>query len=37
MKTKPETFPIQVKRGSCVVKIYQEKKESGTYYRVSFY
>lgn len=37
MKTPSETFPILVKRGSCVVKIYQEKKESGTYYRVSFY
>lgn len=38
MKTKSEKFPISVRRGSSVVKIYRDKtKTSGTYYRVSFY
>ena len=37
MKTKSEKFPLSIRRGSSVVKIYQESKTSGTYYRVSFY
>jgi len=38
MKTKAETFPLIVRRGSSVVKIYRDDtKASGTYYRVSFY
>lgn len=38
MKTKAEKFPLVVKRGSAVVKIYRDDtKKSGTYYRVSFY
>jgi len=30
-------FPIQVKRGSSVVKIYRDRKGEGTYYRVVYY
>jgi integrase len=30
-------FPIVVKRGSCTVKIYRDRKPEGTYYRVSYY
>jgi integrase len=30
-------FPIQVKRGSQIVKIYRDRKEQRTYYRVVFY
>jgi len=37
MKTKSEKFPLTIRRGSSVVKIYEEAKASGTYYRVSFY
>lgn len=38
MKTKSEKFPITIRRGSSVVKIYRDKtKASGTYFRVSFY
>lgn len=38
MNTKREKFPLTIKRGSCAVKIYQDKtKPSGTYFRVSFY
>ena len=38
MTAKREKFPLTIKRGSCAVKIYQDKtKVSGTYYRVSFY
>jgi integrase len=29
-------FPIVVKRGSCVVKIYRDRKPSGTYFRVAY-
>jgi integrase len=29
-------FPITVKRGSCTVKIYRDKKRRGTYYRVAY-
>jgi integrase len=29
-------FPITVKRGSCTVKIYRDKKKRGTYYRVAY-
>ena len=38
MKTKPEKFPLTIRRGSSTVKIYRdETKTSGTYYRLSFY
>jgi len=37
MKTKTEKFPLTVRRGSSVVKIYREEKPSGAYFRVSFY
>jgi len=30
-------FPIVVKRGSCVVKIYRDRKPTGTYYRVAYH
>jgi integrase len=30
-------FPIEVKRGSSVVKIYRDRKGKGTYYRVVYY
>jgi integrase len=30
-------FPIEVKRGSSVVKIYRDRKGEGTYYRVVYY
>jgi integrase len=30
-------FPIVVKRGSCAVKIYRDRKPEGTYYRVVYY
>lgn len=30
-------FPILVKRGSSVVKIYHDRKPEGTYYRVTYY
>ena len=29
-------FPITVKRGSCTVKIYRDKKKRGTYFRVAY-
>src|SRR5438874_9034043 len=37
MSTKRVRFPIVVKRGSCAVKIYQERKPTGTYYRVCYH
>src|SRR5262249_55315567 len=36
MSTKRHRFPITVKRGSCVVKIYRDRKATGTYYRVAY-
>jgi integrase len=30
-------FPVEVKRGSTVVKIYRDRKGAGTYYRVVYY
>jgi integrase len=36
MKTKRNRFPIIVKRGSCAVKIYRDRKPSGTYFRVAY-
>jgi integrase len=36
MKTKRNRFPIIVKRGSCAVKIYRDRKRSGTYFRVAY-
>jgi integrase len=41
MNTKPKAtrnrFPIIVKRGSCTVKIYRDRKPTGTYYRVCYH
>lgn len=37
MKPKSEKFPISIRRGSAIVKIYREEKPSGAYFRVSFY
>jgi hypothetical protein len=37
MKTKRNRFPIIVKRGSSVVKIYLDHKPTGTYYRVAYH
>jgi integrase len=37
MKTKSEEFPLIIRRGSSVVKVYQEAKGGRTYFRVSFY
>ena len=37
MKAKRHRFPIVVKRGSSVVKIYRDRKPSGTYYRVAYH
>jgi integrase len=36
-KTKRDRFPIIVKRGSCSVKIYRDRKPTGTYYRVCYH
>src|SRR5262249_28671348 len=36
MHTKRNRFPIVVKRGSCAVKIYRDRKPSGTYFRVTY-
>src|SRR6266496_436125 len=37
MKAKRRRFPIVVKRGSCAVKIYRDRKPTGTYYRVAYH
>jgi integrase len=37
MKAKRIRFPIVVKRGSSVVKVYRDRKSTGTYYRVAYY
>jgi len=37
MKPKRHRFPIVVKRGSSVVKIYRDHKSTGTYYRVAYH
>jgi integrase len=37
MKAKRIRFPIIVKRGSSVVKIYRDRKPTGTYYRVAYH
>src|SRR5260370_4467872 len=37
MKTKRDRFPLIVKRGSCSVKIYRDRKPTGTYYRVCYH
>jgi integrase len=37
MKAKRQRFPIVVKRGSSVVKIYRDRKTTGTYYRVAYH
>src|SRR5260370_18382882 len=37
MKAKRRRFPIVIKRGSSVVKIYRDRKLTGTYYRVAYH
>lgn len=37
MKAKRRRFPIVIKRGSCAVKIYRDRKATGTYYRVAYH
>src|SRR5262249_36881380 len=37
MNKKRIRFPIVVKRGSSVVKIYRDRKPTGTYYRVTYH
>jgi hypothetical protein len=37
MKAKRIRFPLIVKRGSSVVKIYRDRKSTGTYYRVAYH
>jgi len=37
MKAKRIRFPIIVKRGSSIVKIYRDRKPTGTYYRVAYH
>jgi len=34
---KRDRFPILIKRGSCSVKIYRDRKPTGTYYRVCYH
>ena len=36
-KAKRNRFPIVIKRGSCSVKIYRDRKPTGTYYRVCYH
>src|SRR5438477_7153722 len=36
-KARRDRFPIVIKRGSCSVKIYRDRKPSGTYYRVCYH
>lgn len=36
MKKRRQRFPFVVKRGSCSVKIYRDRKPEGTYYRVAY-
>src|SRR5215831_10277898 len=37
MKAKRRRFPMIVKRGSCTVKVYRDRKPSGSYYRVVYH
>jgi integrase len=37
VNAKRDRFPITVKRGSCTVKIYRDRKPTGTYYRVAYH
>ena len=37
MNPKRDRFPITVKSGSCTVKIYRDRKPTGTYYRVAYH
>jgi integrase len=37
MKAKRDRFPLVIKRGSCSVKIYRDRKPTGTYYRVAYH
>jgi integrase len=37
MNTKRDRFPIIVKRGSCAVKIYRDRKRQAIYYRVCYH
>jgi integrase len=36
-KARRNRFPITIKRGSCAVKIYRDRKPTGTYYRVCYH
>src|SRR5437868_14543983 len=36
MKAKRNRFPKVIKRGSCAVKIYRDRKPQGTYFRVVY-
>src|SRR5207237_10776839 len=36
-KARRDRFPIVIKRGSCSVKIYRDRKPTGTYYRVCYH
>src|SRR5207237_4523289 len=37
ISAKRPRFPLVVKRGSSVVKIYRDQKAAGTYYRVTYH
>ena len=37
VKAESLKFPISVRRGSCVVKIYRDRRKSGDYFRVAYY
>jgi integrase len=37
MKAKRRRFPIVIKRGSSVVRIYRDRKPTGTYFRVAYH
>lgn len=37
MKTKRPKFPLVIKRGSCSVKIYEDRKPTGIYFRVVYH
>src|SRR5688572_18180320 len=37
MKVKRDRFPLVIKRGSCSVRIYRDRKPTGTYYRVAYH
>ena len=37
MNAKNQQFPVAIKRGSCVVKIYRDRRTAGDYFRVVYY